>query len=127
MTQPQKKRLMRMLLWVGAGILGVVAYGIFYRLAGFGLPCYWERVTGFQCAGCGMTRATAALLQLDFEGAFSYNAVWPLYFGYGLWAVTAAVVPYVKNGTPVNFPRPYWVSYVVLGLILVYGVVRNFV
>ena len=127
MLPQQKKRFKRVCLVTGIAALLVVAYGVFYNLAGFGLPCVWEITTGFQCAGCGMTRATAALLRLDFKTAFSYNAVWPLYIGYVAWVVPAMTIPYVKEGRPINFPRPIWVHYVLLGIILLYGVLRNFI
>lgn len=127
MSPQQKERLGKVSLVMGIGVLVVVAYAIFYNMAGFGLPCVWEVTTGFQCAGCGMTRAAAALVKLDFKTAFAYNAIWPLYLGYVLWAVPTVTIPYVKDGEPVTFPKPMWLNYVILGIIIAYGVVRNFI
>lgn len=127
MSQEQKKRLYKVLWIVGGGVLAVVAYALFYHLVGFGLPCVWYTTTGFQCAGCGMTRAAAALINLDFKTAFAYNAAWPLYVGYVLWVVPAITIPYVKKGTPLQFPKPMWINYTILGGIFVFGIVRNLV
>ena len=44
----------------------------------FGSTCMLHRLTGLMCPLCGMTRAHIAALQLDFEAAFSYNALFPL-------------------------------------------------
>lgn len=33
---------------------------------------------GVSCPGCGMTRAFASVLRLDFASAFYYNPMWPL-------------------------------------------------
>ncbi len=103
----------------------LLGYALFVNLAGFGLPCLFKQTLGLECAGCGLSRASAALLRLDFKAAFGYNAVWPLYLGYVLWALPAAVIPYIKDGRPVNLPKPVWLNWVVLGVILAYGVVRN--
>lgn len=126
MDRNMKKRLMGVLLFVGIGVLLLVGYALFVHLAGFGLPCIFQRTVGLQCAGCGLSRAAAALLRLDFKAAFAYNAVWPLYLGYCLWAVPAVTVPYVKSGKVLCLPRPLWLNVVIFGLILAYGVLRNF-
>lgn len=122
-----KKRLMKALGVIGGVILALVAYALFFNLTGFGLPCIYKMLLNIDCAGCGMSRAAAALLRLDFAAAFSYNAVWPLYLGYLFWVVPAVTVPYVREGRPISFPRPVWLNWVVLGCILAYGVVRNFI
>ncbi|MBQ6680812.1 MAG: DUF2752 domain-containing protein [Prevotella sp.] len=36
--------------------------------------CIFVRLTGWQCAGCGMQRAVHSLLHLRFAEAFHYNA-----------------------------------------------------
>lgn len=53
-------------------IVGVVYYFIF-TLTGHGLPCIIRLITGYQCPGCGMTRAVAALVRGDFQTAFYEN------------------------------------------------------
>ena len=123
----QKKRL-RLALLVGGGCaVLLIGYAVLFNLLGFGLPCVFHVTTGFDCAGCGLSRAAAALLRLDFAAAFAYNAAWPLYLGYVLWAVPAAVIPYVKDGCPLNLPKPVWLNWVILGVILAYGIFRNFI
>jgi hypothetical protein len=45
------------------------------------LPCIFKSVTGLPCPGCGLTRASAAVLQRKWELAFYYNPlVFPLAF-----------------------------------------------
>lgn len=53
----------------------VVAYAL---LPDLGLQsvqafCIFRAITGFECWGCGMTRALYALLHLDFPTAMHYN------------------------------------------------------
>lgn len=121
-----KKRLCKALGVVSGALLLLVGYALFFNIFGFGLPCMFQRMLGIECAGCGLSRAAAALLRLDLRAAFSYNAVWPLYVVYALWALPATVIPYVREGRPIDLPRPLWLNYVIFGLILAYGVVRNF-
>jgi len=35
--------------------------------------CIFKNVFGFECYGCGMTRAIFSLMYLDFSGAYNYN------------------------------------------------------
>lgn len=37
------------------------------------IPCLWETCFGFHCPGCGLTRATIAIMQLDFYKAYECN------------------------------------------------------
>ncbi len=37
------------------------------------IPCLWKTLTGFDCAGCGLQRAVAGLLQGEFVAAFRCN------------------------------------------------------
>ncbi len=127
MDNQQKRRLKGALLFMSLFVVLLIGYALFVRLAGFGLPCVFQKATGLKCAGCGLSRAAAALLLFDFKGAFAYNAVWPLYLGYCLWAIPSVTIPYVKQGRMIFLPRPLWLNFVVFGLILLYGFFRNFI
>ena len=37
------------------------------------IPCLFNKVTGYECPGCGITRASLALLDGNFYQAFRYN------------------------------------------------------
>lgn len=56
--------------WISA-LLAIC--GLYVLLAVLEIGCPIRFVTGISCAGCGMTRAWRALLQLDIQGAFSYH------------------------------------------------------
>ena len=56
-------------------IVGVMAL-IF--VVGYFIGCPIRVITGIPCPGCGMTRAFASLLHLDFARAFHYHPLFPL-------------------------------------------------
>lgn len=41
--------------------------------AGLGIPCVFQRLTGLDCPGCGITRMGLELLQGDLPSAFRCN------------------------------------------------------
>lgn len=127
MHHQQKKRLYIVLAVAGGCVLLLVGYALLIRLMGFGLPCTIHLLTGMDCAACGLSRAAAALLSLDFISAFTYNAVWPLYLGYALFAGISLAVGYIKDGNPFRWPRPLGVNFAVLGAVLAYGILRNLI
>ena len=51
-------------------------YNIFnMHLTGIFKPCYFKTLTGYNCPGCGTTRAIQELLNLNIFEAFRYNPV----------------------------------------------------
>lgn len=73
----------------------------------FQIPCVSIRLLGIPCPGCGMTRAMAAALRLDFAAAFGYH---PMF-----WAVPIAYVYFLFDGKLLNKP---WADKTVLWLIV---------
>ena len=39
------------------------------------IHCIFNKITGFYCPGCGMTRALNTILRFDFHQAFRFNAL----------------------------------------------------
>lgn len=50
-------------------------YLFLFRKFGIGIPCILNKLTGFQCPGCGMTRAFSKIWEGDFYAAWNYNAL----------------------------------------------------
>ena len=62
-------------------LVGYAAFGLgistLYATTGFGFPCPFRELTGWECPFCGGTRLGSALLHGDVAAAFAYN---PLVF-----------------------------------------------
>lgn len=68
-----KKRVIIVISFVIAlSVLGSLSMTLYTKL-GFGFPCFFHKITGYYCAGCGMTRAVVALSNFEFYQAFRYN------------------------------------------------------
>lgn len=55
-------------------LVGLLYY-LFVVITTIKIPCFFYVLTGLYCPGCGVTRMSVALLQLDFERAFYYHPV----------------------------------------------------
>ena len=124
-ADPPKKRLLRGIL-IACGLLALfVGYGLFYNITGFGIPCMLHKTTGLECPGCGLTRAIAAVVRLDFAAAFDFNLLWPLYAAYFLWGSISMAAVYVKRGEAGVLPGKTWMHAILLALVVGYGILRN--
>ena len=89
----------------------------------FSIPCLFHEITGLYCPGCGITRLLFSLLQLDFLNAFKSNplifVLIVLYIGYLLLKI---VLKITKNK---EITIPNYVYYILLVIVILFGVVRN--
>lgn len=120
-----KRRIFRVArLFLFAAFLGI-GYLVFWKLTGLGFFCPIKRFLGWDCPGCGITRAAWALLRLDFPAMLEANLLSPLMVLYCLYAALYAAIGYVTTGKYEMTPRPLWLSVILLALFLIWGVVRN--
>ena len=122
---PPKKRLLRVILIACGLLVLLVGYGLFYNATGFGIPFMLHKTTGLECPGCGLTRAIAAVVRLDFAAAFDFNLLWPLYAAYFLWGSISMAAVYVKRGEAGVLPGKTWMHAILLALVVGYGILRN--
>jgi len=125
MAVPANRRLP--LLWtalaIGAGIGVVVLFVIDPARMAIFPPCPFHEMTGFDCPGCGSTRALHQLLHGHVMAALHYNAMLvlslPLAAGIGLRA-------WLRRGTPQTTPliRLSWL-WIFLGAWVVFAVLRD--
>lgn len=122
-----RKRIQKGLIVGAAVLLGGCAYLLLYSRLGIGIPCVFHLVTGLSCPGCGVTRMLLSLMRLDFSAAFRYNAVLLcltpfLLFLFGFW-----LYRYIRYGSWKS-PKPVRIlCWSVVGILLVWGVVRNII
>lgn len=78
MDNKQKKKRKELICAVTAVVV------LYMAMESIGITCPIKFITGISCAGCGMSRAWLAFLQLDMAKAFTYH---PLF-----WLVPITVI-----------------------------------
>ena len=113
---------------LGALILLAVgaAYTLFVKLTGLGVPCPFNRATGLKCPGCGVSRMFLALFRFDLAGAFRANGAILCLFPLMLATAARLIYVYIRRGTVRDRAAEISVWFMV-GVLLVFGVVRNVV
>ena len=88
-----------------------------------GIPCIFHEITGFYCPGCGVTKLTFSLLELDFYQAFRAN---PLIFILLILAIIYYLIKIILNKLfKINITIPNYVYYILLVITILFGVLRN--
>lgn len=113
---------------VTVGLAGLAAGTLLYTVDPYdgGYPtCPMLAITGLYCPGCGSLRAVHDLLHGDLVGALARNplavlAVPYLAFWLVSWALRATGRP-----APRSTVLPAWAIWVLLGVVLAYGIARN--
>lgn len=120
------KRLRKLCIRTG-WLLGAGLFYIFLcTLAGHPLiPCLFHEATGLYCPGCGVSRMCLALFRLDVKTAFRANPVILLLLPAGLVIALQMAVRYVKTGKYLPTKAQTLVIYLMLGILLLFGLLRN--
>lgn len=113
------------LLCQAAWVLAIGAAVLALSACGFGIPCIFHLITGWQCPGCGATRMLLSLLRLDWKGAFHYNAaLMVLLPALALWTVPS-LWQYLWKGTWHTSKIQDWILWGMAAAFLLFGILRN--
>lgn len=90
------------------------------------LVCLVKKFTGLYCPGCGAGRACYSILHGHFYQAFRYNSLLIILLPFlGIYYVLCGVEWVVCGRERISRYIPQWIPYVVLIIVLLYGIVRN--
>lgn len=95
----------------------IILYLIFYKKLGISIPCFFHKITGLYCPGCGITRMLESILKLNIYQAFRYN---PLVFTYLIGYIIYKIINY-RHKIKLN---NYFI-YVLLFITITFGILRN--
>ena len=114
---------------VSLGVTAVAAAQVLGVATGIGgWPCPLKTALGIPCPGCGLTRASVALLRGEFATAFRVHAFAPVLLLGVLAFVVAGLLPAARRDAFAalvgRVERQTRVAYVVLAGLLVYWSVR---
>lgn len=115
------------ILLLNLGVLGLGLLLAFLAAKGFRIPCLFYEVTGLQCPGCGNTRATIALLRLDFVAMLRWNLTYPLQMLYLLRVWVTCCSRYIRGFHFSYTPRPDWIDVAFILLLILWTILRNLI
>tara|TARA_B110000037_G_scaffold223129_1_gene302524 strand:- start:18514 stop:18897 length:384 start_codon:yes stop_codon:yes gene_type:complete len=94
--------------------------------AGWMPGCVFRKTTGFDCPGCGMTRASYAALNGNLVAAFRYNPVGMVLLPLALFALSIEVAGWVR-GKPLPFGirTGRWGATVLAVILIGWWILRN--
>lgn len=122
-----RERVKKTIIIGAAVLLCGCAYAVFHIKTGFGIPCIFHLITGWNCPGCGVTRMFADLLRLDFASAFRSNAVLLCLLPVLLGLAVCWIYRYIRYGTQ-RFPKPAEaMCWALVGIFAAWGVIRNLI
>lgn len=89
------------------------------------LSCYFHRMTGLYCPGCGGTRSSLALLRLDILSAVKYNAAVPFgIFVYAYYNIRAFIAG-LRDDTEYFKKQRYYLCIVAVAVLILNFIVKN--
>lgn len=86
--------------------------------------CLFHALTGWQCPGCGATRALYHLLHGEIAKALRFNAFFVV-FSPVLTIAGAAEATAIWNRRTVNVIRQPWIGWTIVFLMISWSVIRN--
>ncbi|MES2981419.1 MAG: DUF2752 domain-containing protein [Verrucomicrobiota bacterium] len=96
--------------------------------AGWMPGCYFRKLTDLECPGCGMTRATYAILHGRFAEAFRLNPVGIILFPLAMIGLGLEVLGWVRGKAVCSrLSVGKWGSIIIAAILIIWGVVRNLI
>ena len=122
MQKRAKRVVIGALILLSVGVL----YSVLIRFTSFGIPCVFNVITGLKCPGCGVTAMLSALIRFDFKTAFYANQVLFCLLPVGVALAARYIYLYIRRGT-LREKKTEIVTWVLIALLVVWGVVRNII
>ena len=105
-------------------ILGI-AYLVLGKIFNTYIPCPIRYILGLYCPGCGVTRMCYALLKLDFYQAYRYNQLVFITLPFSITLILNYIYASIKNKEPWYKKIPLTIWCVIIGIMILYGILRN--
>ena len=87
--------------------------------------CPFKAATGWDCPGCGATRAVYSLLHADLAGALSHNVLFILALPFILYAMVVWSVKRIWDTQLPMFKWHDWMTFAGAAMVLGFAVLRN--
>ena len=123
--EEKKNRVRKIIYRDSIILLAGILYAVFVRLTGLAVPCIFRTLTGWQCPGCGITRACLSLLKGEIRTSFSYNPVLYIAGPCIIYLIVRGDLNYIKGDAYRLGSADTVLIYILIMAALIFGVVRN--
>ena len=87
--------------------------------------CLFRKWTGFECPGCGMTRATEATLHGRIGEAFAYNPVGMVLFPIAFAVCGLKALAWARGAPSFEIPTGRWGATIIAIVVIGWWILRN--
>ena len=109
----------------GTLLLVLGLYGIYCCFSTIRIPCVFHLVTGLDCPGCGMTRASVAVLHFDFAKAWHYNKLLFIVIPALAYIIGKSELQNIKYGEVKYSKSDIIILSILMVVTIAYGILRN--
>ncbi len=113
------------------GYILIFAAGLLYALLfsefNIKIPCIFNTITGYLCPACGISRMCVSILKFEFLEAFYYNKLIFLLIPLFCYFLVKWSIDYVKKGKITNSKIEKIIIWIVIVLLVLFGIVRNII
>ncbi len=118
-----KKKIIKIIIL----IIILIAYLILGKIFNIYLRCPIYETFHVYCPGCGLTRMLLSILKLNFYQAFRYNPLVFIMLPFSLFLLIEKLYSEYKNKKSLYSKIPNYVWYIILVILIAYGILRNII
>lgn len=121
-----KKRFYKFCLYIIVFLIFIAVYYFLFYKNGIVIPCIFNKITGFYCPGCGITRMIISLVKLEFYQAFRYNCLLFIAFPFILFLIFDALIKSLFEKDNYFFKKinnKIWIFLLII--VILFGILRN--
>ena len=107
--------------------VGLLYYYIGIKIVGISIPCFFNKVTGLTCPGCGITFMLVKLLSFEFAEAFHSNPALFCTLPFIAVVLVADKIDYIREGMR---KKRLWKNVIIISataILIVFCIYRNIV
>ena len=116
----------KLLIYLVAIIIFIKIYCLVFLEYGIVIPCFFHKLTGFYCPGCGVTRMLSSLMKLEFYQAFRYNSLIFIALPFIIICIGDIVIKWLYNRQDYFYRKinnKVWVALLIIAVL--FGIARN--
>lgn len=118
-----KKRIIKVISTISILIIILLGYYFLNKYFSISIPCIFNKITGYLCPGCGITRCLFSLIEGNYIEAFYYNQLISILIIPFIIISTINIINYILDLSYIKIPKI--IINALLIITLLFGIIRN--